>query len=188
MLSEDGPGAHGMFVVEPFDRKRHDRSHFDCGVASLNHYIKRQVSNDIRRNLARCSVAVRDAACDRVAGYYTLSAHSVEAEDLPGDAPTVPYAAVPAVLIGRLAVSREFQGNDLGKHLVVSALRKSVALHEQLGIQLIVVDPLGEDVARFYEKFGFRELSNSRLFLPIKTAKAAYELARAQRHGTVQDG
>lgn len=164
------------FTIESFDRRKHDRSQFDCGVPSLNHYIQRQISNDIRRNLARCSSAVRASDTGnprRMAGYYTLSAHSVNTELLPEDLAKCPYPTVPAVLIGRLAVCKSFQGNQLGVQLVISALRKSIELHDKLGIQLVVVDPLGEDVVDFYGKFGFQEFGEGRLLLPIKTAKQA---------------
>ncbi len=166
------------FNIESFDRSRHDRSRFDCGVPPLNHYIQRQVSNDIRRNLARCSSAVLasdTAPLRRLAGYYTLSAYSVDAELLPEDLAECPYPSVPAVLIGRLAVCKSFQGRQLGVQLVVSALRKSIGLHDELGIQLVIVDPLGEDVVSFYEKFGFQEFAEGRLLLPLKTAKRALE-------------
>lgn len=164
------------FNIEPFDRSQHDRSQFDCGVSSLNHYVTRQLSNDIRRNLARgyAAVSASDTETPRkMAGYYTLSSHSVDTELLPENLGRSPYSAAPAVLIGRLAVCKSFQGNQLGVQLVVSALRKSIALHDELGIQLVVVDPLGEDVVGFYQKFGFKEFGDGRLLLPIKTAKQA---------------
>lgn len=165
------------FNIEPFDRSKHDRSHFDCGVPSLNNYAKNQISNDIRRNLARGYAAVRasDTGIPRqLAGYYTLSTHSVQSQLLPEDLAKCPYPEVPAVLIGRLAVSTSFKGNGLGAQLVVSALRKSIELHDKVGIQLVVVDPLGEDVMSFYEKFGFQEFGEGRLLLPVKTAKASF--------------
>ncbi|MDX1804377.1 MAG: GNAT family N-acetyltransferase [Alcanivorax sp.] len=164
------------FTIEPFDRSKHDRSHFDCGVPSLNNYIQRQISNDIRRNLARGYAASPDSQTGtprQLAGYYTLSTHSVQSALLPEDLGNCPYPEVPGVLIGRLAVSESFQGNGLGLQLIVSALRKSIELHDQVGIQLVVVDPLGEDVVGFYEKLGFREFGEGRLLLPIKTAKQA---------------
>lgn len=168
------------FNIEPFDRSRHDRSQFDCGVLSLNNYVKRQISSDIRRNLARGYVAVRvsDTGMPRqLAGYYTLSTHSVQTALLPEDLAKCPYPAVPAVLIGRLAVSTSCKGNGLGAQLVVSALRKSIELHDKIGIQLVVVDPFGEDVLSFYEKFGFQEFGEGRLLLPIKTVKNAWRNA-----------
>lgn len=166
------------FTIEFFNRSQHDRTRFFCGVSALDRYIKQQVSSDIRRNLARCYVAIagQDAISRHpIAGYYTLAAHSIETELLPEELIKCPYPAVPAVLIGRLAVCRSFQGRELGAQLVISALRKSIELHDELGIQVVVVDPLGEDVVPFYEKFGFLEFGEGRLLLPIKTAKQALQ-------------
>lgn len=86
------------------------------------------------------------------------------------------YPHVPAVFIGCLAVCKAFQGNQLGVQLVVSALRKGIAMHDKLGLNPVVVDPLGEDVVGFYKKFGFQEFGQDRLFLPINTAKQALHL------------
>jgi predicted GNAT family N-acyltransferase len=163
------------FNIEPFDRSKHDRSQFDCGVPSLNRYVTTQISSDIRRDLARGYAAVHtsDSGIPRkMVGYYTLSSHSVETDFLPKDLVKCPYPAVPAVLIGRLAACESVKGNRLGTQLVVSALKKSIELHKELGIQLVVVDPLGEDVIGFYEKFGFREFGEGRLVLPVKTAQS----------------
>lgn len=164
------------FNIEPFDRSKHDRSQFDCGVPSLNHYITKQISGDIRRDLARAYAAVRtsDTGIPRqMVGYYTLSSHSVETDFLPEDLVKCPYPVVPAVLIGRLAACVSVKGNRMGTQLVVSALNKCIELHKELGIQLVVVDPLEEDVIGFYEKFGFREFGEGRLVLPVKTAQSS---------------
>ena len=62
--------------------KHHDRESFSCGVKELDAYIRRQASQDARRKVARVFVATLE---DRkaVAGYYTLSAASVELAKLP---------------------------------------------------------------------------------------------------------
>lgn len=57
---------------EPFDRKRHDRSGFDCGVAALNEYLRTSLGQHGRRDLTRGYVAV-DAG-NRIVGYFTLAA------------------------------------------------------------------------------------------------------------------
>ena len=161
------------FRIKPFDNKRHARDRFDCGRAMLNNYIQHQVSADIRRTLARCYAAVHEDEPGRLAGYYTLSSYSVEAEGLPEDLEKLPYPEIPGVLIGRLASCQSFRGMGLGKALVVDALKRAVAMQDHLGIHLVVVDPLGEDVVDFYAKFGFDETENGQLILPVKTVKAS---------------
>ncbi|MBM1144512.1 GNAT family N-acetyltransferase [Alcanivorax sp. ZXX171] len=161
------------FEIVAFDKHKHARGQFDCGVHSLNHFIQKQVSQDARRNLNRCYAATHSDQPDRLAGYYTLSSHSVEPDNLPDDQANQPYPTIPAALIGRLAICQSFQGQGLGKALVADAIKRLVKLRESLGVSLIIVDPLGEDVVAFYERFGFEEADAGFLYLPMKTAMAA---------------
>lgn len=168
------------FEIVVFDKHRHARGHFDCGVHSLNHFIKKQVSQDARRNLNRCYAATHTDYPHQLAGYYTLSSHSIETEDLSQDQSDSPYPGIPAALIGRLAACQSFQGQGLGKALVVDAIKRLVKLRESLGVSLIIVDPLGEDVVAFCERFGFEEADAGFLYLPMKTAVAAVAKAAAR--------
>jgi hypothetical protein len=67
-------------TVQPF-HKRFDRSQFDCGYQSLNHYIRHQVSQDIRKRLTACFVLVDESHA--VKGYYTLASHSIPQQEVP---------------------------------------------------------------------------------------------------------
>jgi len=69
-------------------------------------------------------VAVSIAAQD-VAGYYTLTATSVALSSFsPEIVKKLPrYPVVPAVLLGRLAMARHYQGQGLGGILLADALR-----------------------------------------------------------------
>ena len=86
--------------------KAHIRSDFDCGHPSLDNYIKAQASQDVKRDISVCYVLSSPEKL--VAGYYTLSSHSIPMDDLPEDmAKKLPksYKDIPAALLGRLAVS-----------------------------------------------------------------------------------
>jgi hypothetical protein len=54
----------------------HDRSRFSSGSAPLDRYFREQASQDIRRRIAACFVAVSVETND-VAGFYTLTAASM---------------------------------------------------------------------------------------------------------------
>jgi hypothetical protein len=45
------------FAIEPLS-DRHDRPAFACGVEALDRYFHSQVTQDIRRRIAACNVAV----------------------------------------------------------------------------------------------------------------------------------
>jgi hypothetical protein len=84
-------------------------------VKALDRYFGTQVSQDIKRRVAACFVALDQEGS--IAGYYTLASASVSLADLP--APLMKklprYPSVPAVRMGRLAVARSCQGIGLGR-------------------------------------------------------------------------
>jgi hypothetical protein len=98
------------FLLVPLDAAAHDRSGFDCDAEPLNRYLREQASQDIRRRVAACFVALADGR--RIAAYYTLAAASLLLTDLPASTRRkLPrYPTVPAVRMGRLAVDRAFKG------------------------------------------------------------------------------
>ena len=158
------------FRIEPLTGN-HDRSQFLSGSASLDRYFREQASQDTKRRVTTCFVAV-DIETDTVAGFYTLSACGVPLNDLPpGLAKKLPHhPAVPAALLGRLAVDRTCQGKGLGGVLLGDALVRTA--RAELGVFAMVVDAKDEAAQRFYERFGFTLLPGEarRLCLPIATA------------------
>ena len=164
-----------VYDVEPLTRA-HDRAAFSCGVASLDHYLHAIASQDQRRHAAAVFVLVERRA-HVIAGYYTLAATAVELAALPEAVQRkLPrYPAVPATLIGRLAVSRAHQGQGLGGLLLINALDRSLRQCAEVAAALVVVDALDEAATAFYRHFGFLPIPDEpqRLFLPMTTVARA---------------
>jgi ribosomal protein S18 acetylase RimI-like enzyme len=107
-----------------------------------------------------------------VIGYYTLSTLSIELNQIPEKlARKLPKHPVPAALIGRLAVNNAAQGQGVGKMLLADAIKRTLAVSDQIAIYAMVVDAINDNAKRFYEQFGFKRLSDDRprLFLPLKS-------------------
>lgn len=158
-----------QWAVESFDRSRHERTHFDCGVPVLNEWLLTKVSQFEKKDLARTYVLVRN---DNVAvkGYYALSNHTVIYDALPEEqAKGLPRIDVPVVLIGRLAVDLSTQGQGMGEFLLIDALRRAEYLAAKIGIRAVEVDAISESARKFYEKYGFISLKDDsrHLFLPM---------------------
>jgi ribosomal protein S18 acetylase RimI-like enzyme len=148
----------------------HDRGTFSSGSAPLDLYFRERVTQDIRRRVTACFVALsRD---DRIAGYYTLAATSVLLGDLPEKfIKRLPrYPSVPAVRMGRLAVAESFKNQGLGSALLADALTRAV--RSDIAAYALVVDAKDEIAANFYRHHGFLALVNEplMLFLPLTTA------------------
>jgi len=157
------------FSVVPLDTVAHDRSRFDSGSPALSRYLREQVSQDIRRRVAACFVAVGDDS--RIAGYYTLSTASVPLLDLPESTRRkLPrYGSVPAVRMGRLAVDTASQGQGLGAALLMNALHRSAG--SDIASAIFFVDAKDAQAASFYKKYGFVSFIDTPLglFLPLST-------------------
>ena len=160
------------FVIEPLGA--HYKAAFSSGNAALDRYLRQQASQDVRRLLASCFVAV-EATNQDVAGYYTLAATSILAADLPMDflARLPRYPVLPAALVGRLAIDGRFQRRGLGGALLADAALR--VLRGDTRAFALVVDAKDAAAAAFYHHHGFgpfagRPLS---LFLPLATARKA---------------
>src|ERR1700691_4093667 len=131
----------------------HDRPKFLSGSDSLDRYFREQASQDIRRRIATCFVAI-NILDHAVVGYYTLTATGIALNALsPQIAKKLPrHPVVPAALLGRLAVSRNCQGQGLGGILLADALKRTA--RSELGVFAMVVDAKDERAQHFYEHYG----------------------------------
>ncbi len=153
-------------VIEPL-ASHHDRAAFSCGEPSLDDYIKTKAKQDVKRQLARCSILAPEVGAIRVLGYYTLSAHTIGLEELDAVSRNKlrAYPALPAILVGRLAVDNRFQGARLGWLLMMHALRTCLEVSFQTATMSVVVDALHEKAAGFYTDLGFVPIDNDSLRL-----------------------
>ena len=149
----------------------HDRAAFKSASEPLNRYLREQVTQDIRRRVTACFVALADE--QRIAGYYTLASASVLLSELPLAAgKRLPrYPTVPAVRMGRMAVDEHFQGQGLGGALLADALERAATA--EIAAYALIVDAKDEGAAAFYRHHGFIPLPSSPrcLFLPFATAR-----------------
>ena len=156
-------------AILPFG-KHHIREEFSCGIEPLDRYLKKLAGKDARNRIAAPFVLA--GADNRVIGYYTLSSFSIILGDLPDKlARKLPkYPRIPATLIGRLAVDRNYHGRGLGEYLLMDALHRSWEHSKQIASYAVVVDAKDERATAFYQAYEFKLFPNqpSRLSMPMK--------------------
>lgn len=147
----------------------HDRRSFSCGVQELDEYFRSRAGQDQRRGFASVYVAEsitgeKGAVC----GYYTLSAAGVLLTNVPEElrAKMPRFPSVPAVRLGRLAVSLDWRGRGLGEYMLVDAIRRSLAA--SVGWHLFIVDAKDDSRRRFYKHFGFASFSGAERSLYLR--------------------
>jgi GNAT superfamily N-acetyltransferase len=150
----------------------HRREAFSCGIEELDRYLMTQASQDVRRNVANCFVAIATDT-GAIAGFYTLAAASIPLAELPAEqARRLPrYPVLPAALIGRLAIDRGHAGKSLGSALLFDAIERAAAAAP--AIFALIVDAKSDNAGRFYTHFGFQPFTSRPLsfFLPMATAR-----------------
>ncbi|MBV9248283.1 MAG: GNAT family N-acetyltransferase [Acetobacteraceae bacterium] len=141
------------FLIERLG-SQHDRKVFSSGTDALDRYFREQVTQDVRRWVTACYVAV-DSVTGKVAGYYTLAASSVLLGEFPPElAKRLPrYPLVPVARLGRLAIDAAYQGRKLGGVLLWDAVAR--AARSELGVFALVVDAKNASAEAFYRDHGF---------------------------------
>jgi ribosomal protein S18 acetylase RimI-like enzyme len=155
---------------------RHDRAAFTSGNDRIDAYFRHTVSQDVKRGYAACYVLV-DKASGKLAGFYTLSSHSIPLTELAVDvAKKLPrYPSVPAVLIGWLGRDTSFRGQHVGSMLLADAITRLAAA--PIGVHALCADAIDDAAAAFYREHRFQPFAGrpNTFHLPMKTARALLE-------------
>ena len=140
-----------------------DRSGFSSGDEDLDRFFRKYAGqNQFKHHLGVTYVAT---AGEVICGFVTVSAGSIEIEDLP------------VLRLARLATAPAVRGIGVGKLLLRFALQLACDMSDELGCVGVVVDAK-EDAVSFYERYGFESFpalegeSNARpapqpMFLPL---------------------
>ncbi len=163
------------YSIEPLG-SHHNRAVFSCGIQSLDVYFQRQAGQDARKRVAAPFVLL-DRSSGVVAGYYTLSQTGINMVELPTEiTKKLPkYPVVPATLLGRLAIDKNYQSKGLGETLLIDALHRS--LKNEIASIAVVVDAKDDKARSFYEHYQFIRFLDypHRLFLPMTTIAKMFE-------------
>ena len=165
--------ADALSTPEPL-APEHELESFASGVAPLDEWLKRRARRNEAEGASRTFVC---CAGKRVVGYYSLAASSVMHDAATGRVRRNMPDPVPALLLGRLAVDKAWQGQGLGADLLQDAVLRTLTAAEMVGIRAILVHAISEDAKSFYEKHGFRASPVEPMLLMITVDEANRMLA-----------
>jgi GNAT superfamily N-acetyltransferase len=133
--------------------RHHELDNFTCGVESLDQWLKRFAYSNQQRDLTTTYLVHRK---NKVAGYYSLTAGSVNREDAPQRvAKGTPNHPIGAVLLARLAVHQSERGAGLGRALLKDALVRAASAADIIAVRAVLVHALNEEARAFYMRFDF---------------------------------
>lgn len=129
-----------------------DTDDFDCGDETLDNWLKHLAPRNQREGSSRTWV-VTDGP--RVVAYYASSTAVLARAGATGRAGRNQPDPLPAMLLGRLAVDREYQGRGLGAALLKHFLLKVLEVAAHTGVRLALVHAANDAAADFYRRYGF---------------------------------
>jgi ribosomal protein S18 acetylase RimI-like enzyme len=170
--------SEAVALTERYDPARHEVADFACGEESLDRWLHRYAGQGERRDATRTFVATDEQG--RVRGYYTLVAgqlEHVEATETVRKGLSRHFP-IPVAILARLAVDESSQGQWLGASLLNDALERICRAAQEVAVRAVVVHAINRAAVGFYERFGFRGLSEAPRSLMVTLAElneAGYE-------------
>jgi GNAT superfamily N-acetyltransferase len=150
-------------------RADHDLSQFDCGEPALDDWLRRRALPNEESGASRTYVV---CAGPRVVGYYALAVGAVAHGEAPGRVKRNMPDPVPVMIIGRLAIDRDFQGKKIGPGLLRDAVLRTLQAADIAGVRALLVHAISERARKFYEDCGFIASPVDPLTLMITVAEA----------------
>ncbi len=151
----------------------HSTAAFDCGVSVLNDWLQKRALKNQRSGASRTFVICEGRV---VIGYYALASGSVEREGAPKSIARNMPEPIPVIVLGRLAIDAQSQGQHLGRALLQDVLLRTLTISQQVGVRALLVHAISSEAKRFYLSYGFREspIDEMKLLLSIDQLKAHF--------------
>ena len=133
-------------------RADHDLSGFDSGEPALDDWLRRRALPNEASGASRTYVV---CAGQQVVGYYALAVGSIVHAEAPGRVRRNMPDPVPVMIIGRLAVHKDYQGKKIGPGLRRDAILRTLQAAAIAGVRALLVHAISERARKFYEDCGF---------------------------------
>lgn len=132
-----------------------DSSHrldaFDCGIASLDDWLKRRALHNLASGAPRTFVVCEG---ERVVAYYALASSAVASMGAPGRLRRNMPDPIPIVVLGRLAIAQSHQGQGLCRALFQDAARRVLQAGDAIGVRGLLVHAISQQAKDFYLRLG----------------------------------
>jgi GNAT superfamily N-acetyltransferase len=136
----------------------HDGSAFESGEPVLDDWLRRRAWSNLQTAASRTYVVCPEGSL-RIVGYFALSMGQILAHEATGAMRRNMPKFIPAVVLGRLAIDRAWQGKGLGRALLADAVRRSQRAAAEVSARLVVVHAISSAAEAFFSRHGFTALA-----------------------------
>lgn len=128
---------------------------FDCGEHTLDDWLKKRAAKNNATDTSRSYVICNNK--NEVVGYYCLSAGAISRESTPKMMRRNMPDPLPVLVLGRLAIHKNYHNKGLGSALLRDAMIRSISIAENAGVFAILIHALSDKAKQFYISRGFVE-------------------------------
>jgi GNAT superfamily N-acetyltransferase len=157
-------------------RAAHELGSFESGEPTLDEWLRRRALRNETGGGSRTYVVCL-APGDRVVAYYCLAAGAVAHAGASGRVRRNMPDPIPAMVIGRLAVDRKYQGQGLGRAMLRDAILRTIQAASIAGIRVVLVHATSANARQFYERSGFRSSPIDPMTLMVSVSEAERALS-----------
>lgn len=152
----------------------HNVDNFDCGEPSLNDWLKKRAAKNNAADASRCFVISNHN--NEVVGFYCLSAGAINRESVPKSMRRNMPESLPVLVLGRLAIDKDYHNQGWGSALLRDAMIRSVNIAHNAGVFAILIHSLSDKAKQFYISRGFVEspLQAMTLFMTLATIRTIF--------------
>lgn len=132
---------------------------FDCGVETINDYVKKSYFPFIIQHAYAYSVMANEL----VLGYYQVLFRDIELDNFPNyftEYDSGIKNKITAVHIRYIAIDKKYQRQKIGTNVLRVIIEKCIKLAEDWPIRVITIDAI-DNLIKWYSKLGFKELQKN---------------------------
>ena len=134
-----------------------DCQDFDCGIDSINKYVK----DSYYPSIAQHAYAYNIIGNGKSLGYIQFLFRDVELDYFPDDIsgvdPGIKANTLPAIHIRFLAIDKSYQRNRIGTAALETIIKRIQDLAEEWPVSMITIDARDE-LVEWYEQVGFKKM------------------------------
>jgi GNAT superfamily N-acetyltransferase len=157
----------------------HDSAAFDSGEPALDEWLRQRAWANLQLAASRTYV-VCPTGSTTIIGYAALSMGQILAQEVTGSMRRNMPRHIPAVVLGRLAIDRAWQGKGLGRALLADVVRRALLASEEISARLVIVHAISPAAEAFYLHHGFTRL-------PVAMPTLALDLVKFQKVATAKE-
>ncbi len=151
----------------------HHLADFQSGEAVLDEWLQKRAIQNMEAAASKTYVICPDGT-QRVIGFYAICMGQILNQEATGSMRRNMPRLIPAVILGRLAIDKDWQGQGLGQALLNDVVLRSVRAAGEISARLLIVHAISPAAETFYLHHGFTRL-------PIDVPTFALDLTKLKK-------